>query len=336
MQFLLGQPEMADPPLLSVRDLTVAFDTRRGPFEAVRGVSFDVQPGKTLGVVGESGSGKSVTAMALMRLLPDAAEITAGTVHFAGRDLGGLSERDMQSVRGREIAMVFQDPMASLNPILTIGHQVTRSLRLQLGLSRAAAKTRAEELLALRPHPFAAGQPVDAYPHQLSGGMRQRVMIAIALSCEPAAADRRRADHGARRHDPGADPRAAARLQQRAGTGGAADHPRPRRGRRMRRSTWWSCMPAESSSARRSRRCSTQPRHPYTRGLLALDAAARREYRERLLPAIPGMPPSRWRPAAQAARSIRAALTLGSACRVRVVRRSPRLARRPRCRLPAS
>ncbi len=184
VQFLLGQPEMADPPLLSVRDLTVAFDTRRGPFEAVRGVSFDVQPGKTLGVVGESGSGKSVTAMALMRLLPDAAEITAGTVHFAGRDLGSLSERDMQAVRGREIAMVFQDPMASLNPIFTIGHQVMESLRLQLGLSRAAAKTRAEELLALVRIP----SPRDilrAYPHELSGGMRQRVMIAIALSCGP-------------------------------------------------------------------------------------------------------------------------------------------------------
>jgi len=175
---------MADPPLLSVHDLTVAFDTRRGTFEAVRGVSFDVQPGRTLGVVGESGSGKSVTAMALMRLLPDAAEVTAGTVQFAGRDLGRLSERDMQSVRGREIAMVFQDPMASLNPIFTIGRQLTEALRLQLGLSRAAAKARAEELLALVRIP----SPRDilrAYPHELSGGMRQRVMIAIALSCGP-------------------------------------------------------------------------------------------------------------------------------------------------------
>jgi oligopeptide/dipeptide ABC transporter ATP-binding protein len=175
---------MTETPLLSVRDLSVAFDTRRGTFEAVSGLGFDVLSGRTLGVVGESGSGKSVTAMALMRLLPDAAEVTSGTVRFAGRDLGTLSEREMQSVRGREIAMVFQDPMASLNPILTVGHQLMEPLRLHMGLGRAAARTRGEELLALVRIP----SPVEimrAYPHELSGGMRQRVMIAIALSCGP-------------------------------------------------------------------------------------------------------------------------------------------------------
>src|SRR5476649_2156688 len=175
---------MAETPLLSVRDLSVAFDTRHGTFEAVSGLGFDVLSGRTLGVVGESGSGKSVTAMALMRLLPDAAEVTSGTVHFAGRDLGTLSEREMQSVRGREIAMVFQDPMASLNPILTVGHQLMEPLRLHMGLGRAAARTRGEELLALVRIP----SPVEimrAYPHELSGGMRQRVMIAMALSCGP-------------------------------------------------------------------------------------------------------------------------------------------------------
>jgi peptide/nickel transport system ATP-binding protein len=175
---------MTETPLLSVRDLSVAFDTRRGTFEAVSGLGFDVPSGRTLGVVGESGSGKSVTAMALMRLLPDAAEVTSGTVHFAGRDLGALSEREMQSVRGREIAMVFQDPMASLNPILTVGHQLMEPLRLHMGLGWAAARTRGEELLALVRIP----SPVEimrAYPHELSGGMRQRVMIAIALSCGP-------------------------------------------------------------------------------------------------------------------------------------------------------
>jgi oligopeptide/dipeptide ABC transporter ATP-binding protein len=175
---------MDEATLLSVRDLTVAFETRRGSFEAVRGVSFDVRAGKTLGVVGESGSGKSVTAMALMQLLPDSAQIMAGSVHFAGRDLGALSERDMLKVRGREIAMVFQDPMASLNPILTVGHQLMEPLRLHMGLGKAEARARGEELLALVRIPSPA-QIMRAYPHELSGGMRQRVMIAMALSCGP-------------------------------------------------------------------------------------------------------------------------------------------------------
>ena len=171
-------------PLLSVRDLTVAFDTRRGSFEAVRNVSFDVPAGKTLGVVGESGSGKSVTAMALMQLLPDAATVMSGSVKFDGRELRALGERDMQKVRGREIAMVFQDPMASLNPILTIGHQIMEPLRLQLRLDKKTARAKAEELLAVVriPSPSAI---MRSYPHELSGGMRQRVMIAIALSCGP-------------------------------------------------------------------------------------------------------------------------------------------------------
>ena len=175
---------MDETPLLSVRDLTVAFDTRRGSFEAVSGVSFDVRPGRTLGVVGESGSGKSVTAMALMRLLPDTARVTAGQVHFGARDLGPLTDHQMQSIRGRGIAMVFQDPMASLNPILTIGWQVMEPLMLQLGLGRRAAHARAQELLSLVRIPSPA-EIMRAYPHELSGGMRQRVMIAIALSCGP-------------------------------------------------------------------------------------------------------------------------------------------------------
>jgi dipeptide transport system ATP-binding protein len=175
---------MDETPLLSVRDLTVAFDTRRGSFEAVRDVSFDVRPGRTLGVVGESGSGKSVTAMALMRLLPDTARVTAGQVRFGERDLGPLTDRQMQSIRGRGIAMVFQDPMASLNPILTIGWQVMEPLILQLGLGRRAARARAQELLSLVRIPSPA-EIMRAYPHELSGGMRQRVMIAIALSCGP-------------------------------------------------------------------------------------------------------------------------------------------------------
>jgi oligopeptide/dipeptide ABC transporter ATP-binding protein len=171
-------------PVLSVRNLTVTFVGARGSFDAVRDVSFDVQPGRTLGVVGESGSGKSVTAMALMRLLPDAARVTRGRVSFNGVDLGTLSERQMRDVRGRKMAMVFQDPMASLNPIFTIGHQLREPLMLSLGLGRRAAEVRARELLRLVRIP-APDRIMSAYPHQLSGGMRQRVMIAMALSCEP-------------------------------------------------------------------------------------------------------------------------------------------------------
>ncbi len=171
-------------PLLSVRDLTVAFATRRGVIDVVRQVSFDLQPGRILGVVGESGSGKSVTAMALMQLLPDAAQVTAGQIHFAGRDMVTLTDRQMQSVRGREIAMVFQDPMSALNPLFTIGHQVMEPLMLQLHLGRSAARARAEELLALVRIP-SPRQIMRAHPHELSGGMRQRVMIAMALSCGP-------------------------------------------------------------------------------------------------------------------------------------------------------
>ena len=156
-------------PVLSVRDLTVTFGTRRGRFDAVRDVSFDVQLGRTLGVVGESGSGKSVTAMALMGLLPDAARITAGQVRLDGIDLGTLSERQMLAVRGRKMAMVFQDPMASLNPIFTIGHQLREPLMLSMGLGRRAADDRARELLGLVRIP-APDRAMGAYPHQLSGG----------------------------------------------------------------------------------------------------------------------------------------------------------------------
>jgi oligopeptide/dipeptide ABC transporter ATP-binding protein len=167
-----------------VRELTVAFDTRRGAFDAVRGIGFDVPPGGALGVVGESGSGKSVTAMALMRLLPESATVTRGQVLFDGQDLADLSEKRMQAVRGRDIAMVFQDPMASLNPLLTIGRQLTEPLALHLRLDRAAARDRAVELLSLVRIP-SAPRVMRAYPHELSGGMRQRVMIAMALSCGP-------------------------------------------------------------------------------------------------------------------------------------------------------
>ncbi len=171
--------------LLSVRDLTVEFQTGQGRFEAVHRVGFDVAKGQVLGVVGESGSGKSVTALALMRLLPDhAARISGGRIVFDGSDIVPMREAEMCRIRGRRIGMIFQDPTTSLNPIFTIGHQLREGLRVHLGLGRAAANRRAEELLNLVRLPSARAA-LDKYPHELSGGMRQRVMIAMALACEP-------------------------------------------------------------------------------------------------------------------------------------------------------
>jgi peptide/nickel transport system ATP-binding protein len=167
-------------PLLRIDGLTVAF-----PAEiAVRELSLTLDAGQTVAIVGESGSGKSMTALALMRLLPRSARIAAGAAWFAGRDLMALDEAGMRRVRGREIAMIFQEPMTSLNPVHTIGAQVAEVLRLHEGLGRAAARRRAIELLDLVRIADPARR-VDDYPHQLSGGMRQRVMIAIAVACGP-------------------------------------------------------------------------------------------------------------------------------------------------------
>ncbi|MFI5012013.1 MAG: ABC transporter ATP-binding protein [Hyphomicrobiales bacterium] len=176
---------MAEAPLLSVRDLAVEFHTRQGAFTAVDGIGFDMRAGQVLGVVGESGSGKSVTALSLLRLLPEhSARIAGGSAMFLGRDLLRLGEKEMQAIRGQEIAMIFQDPMTSLNPIFSIGQQLREPLRLHLGMSRRAADERAKELLAMVQIP-APGEILETYPHELSGGMRQRVMIAIACACGP-------------------------------------------------------------------------------------------------------------------------------------------------------
>jgi oligopeptide transport system ATP-binding protein len=173
------------PPLLSVRDLRTQFSTREGAVRAVDGVSFDVEQGRTLGIVGESGCGKSVTALSIMGLIPKPpAKIVGGEVLFNGRDLTTLSERELEDVRGSQIAMIFQDPMTSLNPTLTIGTQITETIRRHFDVSKAEARRRALELLDEVHIPNAAKR-LDDYPHRLSGGMRQRVMIAIALSCEP-------------------------------------------------------------------------------------------------------------------------------------------------------
>jgi peptide/nickel transport system ATP-binding protein len=171
------------PPLLEVEGLSVRFDTDEGPVHAVDGMSFSLDAGEVLGIVGESGCGKSVTCMSLVRLLPETAAVS-GRVSFEGVDLLALSLRRLRQVRGHEISYVFQEPMTSLNPVFTVGHQIGEVLRRHLGLSRRAARRRTIELLDLVRIP-APERRLDEYPHQLSGGMRQRVMIAMALACDP-------------------------------------------------------------------------------------------------------------------------------------------------------
>ena len=172
-------------PLLEVEDLKTHFFTRDGVVRAVDGVSFTIQPGETLALVGESGCGKSVTSLSIMRLIASPPGRTvAGTISFNGRDLLGLTERAMRDVRGNEISMIFQEPMTSLNPVLTVGRQISEALVLHRGLARAEAMARAIEMLRLVNIPEPARRASE-YPHQMSGGMRQRVMIAMALACDP-------------------------------------------------------------------------------------------------------------------------------------------------------
>src|ERR1700726_3380779 len=173
------------PPLLDVRDLHTEFRTGAGTVRAVDGISYAVEQGETVAIVGESGSGKSVSALSILRLIPDPpGRVTGGQVMFDGRDLMGLSEEQMRRVRGGDIGMVFQEPMTSLNPVLTIGRQITETLEQHRGMDRAAADRRAVELLGLVGIAD-ANRRLEQYPHQLSGGMRQRIMIAIALACDP-------------------------------------------------------------------------------------------------------------------------------------------------------
>jgi oligopeptide transport system ATP-binding protein len=170
---------------MEVKDLVTRFYTQEGTVYAVNGISYKLNEGETLGVVGESGSGKSVHALSIMRLIPTPpGKIVNGEIIFRGRDLLKLPGEEMRLVRGAEIAMVFQDPMTSLNPVLTIGSQITEALKLHLGMNQREANDRAAELLALVGIPDAKRR-LKSYPHQFSGGMRQRVMIAMALSCNP-------------------------------------------------------------------------------------------------------------------------------------------------------
>lgn len=171
-------------PLLELENLTVTFDTSSGPFKAVDGVSLSVDAGEILSIVGESGSGKSVSMLALMGLLPWTAKIEADVMRFEGNDLIGMSARDRRRIIGKDIAMIFQEPMSSLNPCFTVGFQIGEMLKKHLGLGRKERRQRSIELLELVGIP-APAERLSAFPHQLSGGMSQRVMIAMALSCNP-------------------------------------------------------------------------------------------------------------------------------------------------------
>lgn len=171
--------------ILEVKDLNISFHTFAGEVKAIRGVSFDLLKGETLAIVGESGSGKSVTTKSIMRLLPEHnSEIKGGEILFGGKDLTKLSDKQMQKIRGKEISMIFQDPMTSLNPTMKIGNQIMEPLIKHQNMSRHAARQRALELLKLVGIPKPEIR-IDQYPHQFSGGMRQRVVIAIALACNP-------------------------------------------------------------------------------------------------------------------------------------------------------
>ncbi|KNX36488.1 ABC transporter ATP-binding protein [Luteipulveratus halotolerans] len=180
-----GTARTAKEPLLQVRDLSVTFK-RSGeePFHAVSNVSFDVQPGQTVGLVGESGCGKSVTSLAIMGLLPSRGNTVSGEAIFDGTDLLSLSPKQMRDRRGRDVAMIFQDPLSSLNPVVPIGRQVTEVMERHRGMSRKEAEPHARELLAKVGIPDPSRR-LKEYPHQLSGGMRQRALIAMALACEP-------------------------------------------------------------------------------------------------------------------------------------------------------
>ena len=219
-------------PLLEVQHLTVSF----GPTPVVRDVSFQIFPGRTLCLVGESGSGKSMTAFSIMRLLPSPGRISSGSLLFDGEDLLKLDEKAMRTRRGRDISMIFQEPMTSLNPVLRIGRQLAEPLEIHEGLHGRAAEEKAVELLEMVGIPDPRRRLND-YPHQFSGGMRQRVMIAMAPACSPRLLLAERTHHGSRHHHSGADSASARQACQGTEHGRSAHNPRPRRssgGRRRR------------------------------------------------------------------------------------------------------
>ncbi len=275
--------------LLEVRNLTTRFRTERGAVMAVDDVSFDVDAGETLAIVGESGSGKSVTALSLMRLIPNPpGEITAGTVMFEGQDLLKLSDAEMQAVRGDRIAMIFQEPMTSLNPSLTVGLQVGEPVQLHRGASWKAALEKAGELLSRVRIPDAKAR-VGAYPHQFSGGMRQRAMIAMALACQPKLII---ADEPTTALDVTVQSQILSLLKELTRETGAAliliTHDLGVVARYADRvSVMYAGRVVETGTAREIYK---KPQHPYTRGLMACVPRLDGALGDRLVP-IEGAPP---------------------------------------------
>ena len=282
--------------VLEVGDVRTRFHTRDGTVYAVNGISFDLGEGELLGVVGESGSGKSVTMMSLLGLLPmPPAEIVSGRARLEGEDLMGLGRQALRRVRGARVGFVFQDPMTSLNPVLTVGYQLAEPLRVHLGMSRREARQRAVELLERVGIP-AAARRLDDFPHQFSGGMRQRVMIAIALACDPKVLI---ADEPTTALDVTIQAQIldlVKRLRRESGMAiiwithdlgvmaGLAD----------RIMVMYGGLVVERASARQLYK---GPRHPYTRGLLGTLPRLDGTRAERLA-SIPGQPPNLDRPPA--------------------------------------
>ena len=262
-------------PLLDIRGLKTHFATDDGMVQAVDGVDITIGRGETVGVVGESGCGKTVTALSVLKLIAmPPGKIVAGQVLYQGRDLVPLGADEMDRIRAKDIAMVFQEPMTSLNPVYTVGEQIAEVRASRTRGCRAAARTRRpSRCCAWCRSPIRSSRLHD-YPHQFSGGMRQRVMIAMALSCNPEAADRRRADDGARRHHPGADPRTAGRHEVALRHGDHADHPRHGRGGRDRAARRRDvCRQGDRGSAGRA--AVRQPAPPLHAGPDPLDPAHR-------------------------------------------------------------
>jgi peptide/nickel transport system ATP-binding protein len=279
------------PPLLEVRDLRTHFFTEDGITRAVDGVSFEIGAGETLGIVGESGCGKSVAALSVLRLLPARIGRTvAGSIRFDGIDLLALTEAQMRDVRGNRIAMIFQEPMTSLNPVLTIGHQIAEALRVHKGLGRKEARAHARRMLELVHIPDADTR-LDDYPHQFSGGMRQRVMIAMALACSPKLLI---ADEPTTALDVTIQAQVLKLILQLKEKTGAA----------VILITHDLGVVAETCqhvivmyAGRKIEEASVlelfdRPAHPYTRGLLASIARGRAGARAKRLPEIPGIVPS--------------------------------------------
>ncbi len=281
--------------LLEVSDLRTSFFTSRGEVQAVRGVSFALEPGETLGIVGESGSGKSITCMSILRLLKGTGRVLGGSALFEGRDLLQLDEEALRELRGNQIAMIFQDPMTSLNPTMSVGEQVMETIRRHRKVSRAEARARAIELFNLVRIPSAASR-LRSYPHEFSGGMRQRVMIAMALACDPKLLI---ADEPTTALDVTIQRQILAllkELQQRLGMavilithdlGVIAEVT-------DRVVVMYGGMVMEQASVHD---LFAHPRHPYTRGLLASIPDLREEAHHRLTP-IPGSPPDMLKPPA--------------------------------------